>query len=63
MYGHPNVKYPTRLKPDSIVEHKYLPGIPLVIVSGPEKGPSGDRYRVKKPSGEVCSVIKRNLII
>lgn len=63
MYSHPSLKYPTPLAPGVIVEHKSLPGVSLVVVSGPEQGISGERYTVKKPDGEVVRVLKKNLII
>ena len=62
-YGHPSLTYPTPLKPDSIVEHKNLPGVPLVIVGEAVRGISGERYMVNLPGGEVVPVLKKNLVI
>jgi hypothetical protein len=62
MYGHPRLPYPVWLTKDTIVEHKYRPGTPLVIVTGPEWGISGEKYVVRTPEGEEKPVLRRNLI-
>jgi len=63
LYGHPTVEYHRVLSPDTIVEHRYLPGVPLVVVSGPYKGTSGDIYIVKISGGEEVRVLMKNLIL
>jgi hypothetical protein len=63
MYGHPKLKYPPgKLPKGTVVEHKYLPGVPLTIESGPEQGISGEIYKVSKPDGKVVPVLRKNLI-
>jgi len=62
VYGHPLLKYPVRLKPGTVVEHKYMLGIPLVVVSGPYKSPTNrDKYTVRTPGGAEESVLRENL--
>jgi hypothetical protein len=64
IYGHPLLKYPPRKLPKgTVVEHRNLPGVPLVIESGPADGDWGEKYRVKMPDGKVVPVLKRNLIL
>lgn len=58
MYAHPQLK---RLSPGATVYHKHLPGVPLVVVSGPEKAVRGERYTVQMPDGKVVPVKKKNL--
>jgi hypothetical protein len=59
-YGYPNAKYP--LTPGTVVEHKYMPNVPLIVVSGPEKSPTGrDKYTVRTPGGVEESVLRENL--
>jgi len=59
MYGHPNAKYP--LPTGTVVLHKQ--GTRLEIVSGPEWGVSGERYKAKAPDGRVVPVLRENLRI
>lgn len=61
MYGHPKLKYPVHLIPGQIVEHRFQPGVPLVVVSGPHQGLISEKYIVKTPSGTEEPVLKRNL--
>jgi hypothetical protein len=64
MYGHPLLKYPTgKLPKGTIVEHKDLPGVPLVVESEAIQGRWGEKYRVKKPDGKIEKVLRKNLII
>ncbi|WP_134218676.1 hypothetical protein [Pelotomaculum sp. FP] len=49
------------LVPGDMVEHKDLPNVSLIVVSGPHEGNFGIKYMVKKPTGEVVSVFERNL--
>jgi hypothetical protein len=64
MYGHPRLPYPVQLTKDTVVEHKYQPGVPLVIVSGPHESLTAkDRYIVRKPTGAEEPVLRRNLKI
>lgn len=59
MYAHPQLK---RLSPGATVYHKYLPRVPLVVVSGPERSPLGEAvYRVQKPDGTVVPAKEKNL--
>ena len=58
-YSHPNAKYP--LTPGTVVKHLQRPGVPLIIVSGPEKGIRGEIYRVRTPEGETVRVLLENL--
>jgi len=62
MYGHPGLQHPqaTRLSPGTIAEHRILPGVPLVVVSGPHKGMS-EFYRVRQPDGKTIPVKRENL--
>ena len=63
MYGYPGLQHPqaTRLLPGCIVEHKLLPLVALVIVSGPVRGLRGDVYRVRQPDGEIVPALRENL--
>ena len=63
MYSHPTLQHPqaTHLTPGAIAEHKLLPGVALVVVSGPERGLRGDVYRVKLPDGRTVPVKRENL--
>jgi len=63
MYSYPGLQHPqaTRLSPGAIAEHKLLPGVALVIVSGPERGLRGDVYRLQRPDGEVVPALRENL--
>ena len=56
MYGHPSL-----LRPGQIVEHRYIPGVPLVIVGGPREGVSGQIYTVRKPDGSSVPALEKNL--
>ena len=51
------------LEPGRIVEHKCLPGVPLVVVSGPAEGLRGGVYQVQRPGGRTDPVLEGNLII
>ena len=65
MYGHPKLKNHPRLTdiaPGTIVEHKYLPSKPLVIISGPHKSLSGRGYIVEY-KGKYVPVLEKNLKI
>jgi len=62
MYQHPLIKYPYPLQPGQVVEHKYMLGVPLTLVSGPFKGPTNrDKYIVRTPDGYEESVVGENL--
>jgi len=63
MYSYPTLQHPqaTRLTPGTIAEHKLLPGVALVVISGPERGLRGDVYRVQMPDGQVVPVKRENL--
>ncbi|HBX22628.1 MAG TPA: hypothetical protein DEF34_03170 [Desulfotomaculum sp.] len=67
MYSHPTIddpyQYPTvyQFRPGDVVEHLLKPGVPAVIVSGPEQGLTGNKYRVRFPGGNVEIVSERNL--
>lgn len=63
MYSHPALQHPqaTNMVPGVIVEHKDLPAVSLVIVSGPERGLTGEIYKVRKPDGRVVPVLRKNL--
>jgi len=63
MYGHPRLLYPARLTKDTIVEHKYRPGVPMLVVKGPVWGHLGEKYIVRTPEGEEEPVLRRNLKI
>lgn len=52
MYSYPTMKKP-HFFPGAIVYHKYLPRVPLVVVSGPERSPLGETvYMVQMPNGK-----------
>jgi len=63
MYGYPTLQHPqaTRLSPGTIAEHKLLPGVALVVISGPERGLRGDVYRVQRPDGSEVPALRENL--
>lgn len=61
--GDPRLLEHLPLEPGSIVEHKWRPGIPLAIISGPHQGVVGPVYRVIMPGGKVERVKKVNLIL
>jgi hypothetical protein len=62
IYGHPALKFPVHLMPGQIVEHRYQPGVPLEVVSGPHVSlTTNDQYIVKTPNGAEEPVLKRNL--
>jgi hypothetical protein len=64
MYGYPGLKYPPRKLPKgTVVEHKDLRGVPLVIEAGPRQGVSGEIYLIRKPDGKVGPVLRKNLIL
>lgn len=52
----------TGIAPGTIVEHKYLPSKPLVIISGPHKSLSGRGYIVEY-KGKYVPVLEKNLKI
>jgi len=63
----PDSKQPKRptpipLMPEDIVEHKSLPGVPLVVVSKVQAGRFGQTCKVRMPDGAVVPVLGRNLI-
>jgi len=61
-YSHPLAKYPVHLRPGTVVEHKYMPGVRLTIASGPYKSPTNrDKYTVRTPGGVEESVLRENL--
>ena len=63
-YSHPHAKYPVHLTPGTVVEHKYMLGISLVVISGPHKSPTNrDKYTVRTPGGAEESVLRENLKI
>lgn len=56
MYSHPSAVIPTQ------VEHKGLPGVLLMVVSGPRVTPTGNiQYLVAMPDGKVVPVLKNNI--
>lgn len=59
LYNHPRLV--PKYNPGDIVEHYTKPGVPLVIVSGPEQGLTGNTYRVQVPGGKVEIVLERNI--
>lgn len=72
MYYHPSIQRPERpqtlaltiyrrYRPGAVVEHRSLPGVALVIVSGPVEGLSGSRYIVQMPGGRREHVLEKNL--
>lgn len=72
MYYHPSIhriEHPQtraltvyrRFRPGAVVEHRSLPGVALVIVSGPTQGLSGSRYIVQMPGGRREPVLEKNL--
>jgi len=63
MYSYPYLHHPqaTRLSPGAIAEHKLLPGVALMVISGPERGLRGDVYRVQMPDGQVVPALRENL--
>ncbi len=68
MYSHPTIanKYLVfrQLAFGNIVEHRDLPGVALVIVSGPVKTATGnEQYTVQIPDGQVVPVLRKNLIL
>jgi len=50
------------LEPGTVVTHKYLPGVPLEVVSGPTPGILGPKYLVKMSEGKPESAYAHNLI-
>ena len=63
MYAHPNLKNHPRsmcLAQGTVVEHRDLPHVPLVVVSGPHKSLSGWGYVVEH-QGERVPVLEKNL--
>jgi hypothetical protein len=63
MYHHPAIPMPVPLAKDTIVEHMFLKGVPLVVVAGPTKTPRGDQYKVRRPDGKEEPVLRKNLIL
>ena len=64
MYGHPLIQRHEKLPPGLVVEHRKLPGVALVVVSGPYESISGsDKYIVKMPDGKTVPVLEENLIM
>ena len=59
MYSHP--KAGPKYYPGDIVQHRCLPGVDLVVVTGPEPGLTGNKYRVRI-GGRVEIVLEKNLI-
>ena len=63
MYGHPLLKYPIPLLPDTVVEHRWRPGIPLVIVSGPHRTELHQETYIVRVEGREVRVVRENLRI
>lgn len=65
MYSYPGLtNHPrlARITPGTVVEHKYLPRVRLVVVSGPHKSLSGQGYIVEY-EGKQVPVLEENLTI
>jgi len=60
MYFYPKVM--DELKIGDIVEHKNLPGVPLVLAKGPLEGIRGTRWIVQTPEGKQETALEENLI-
>jgi len=62
MYGYPLIQRPEKLPPGLVVEHRILPGVELLVVSGPYESISGsDKYIVRMPDGKTVPVLIQNL--
>lgn len=59
MYSHPRLTYP--LPHGAVVEHRYRPGVRLIVVSGPHVGITDIVYMVKTPEGKVEPAKRGNL--
>ncbi len=60
MYSHPAAELAV-LRPGTVVEHKDLPGVPLVVVRHERQGINGEVYIARKPDGREVPVYAHNL--
>ena len=65
LYSHPLAEHVRKsgIMPGDTVEHRNLPGISLIVQTGPEKALDGNnKYMVLMPDGTVVPVKEKNLI-